>query len=101
MAFAAVVFYEAHPGHADEVERIMTTLREHTLREPGCLTYEPHRDPADDTRFFLYESYVDESAYAHHQATDHFNRYAKEELADHLIDRRVERYEPLADQLPR
>jgi quinol monooxygenase YgiN len=98
MAFTACVFYDARPGHAEEVERIMATLREHTLQEPGCLAYEPHRDPADDSRFFLYECYVDEAAYGRHQATDHFNRYAREGLADHLIDRRVERYEPIAER---
>lgn len=96
MAFTACVFYDARPGHAAEVERIMTTLREHTLAEPGCLAYEPHRDPGDDTRFFLYECYVDEAAYGDHQATEHFQRYARGEMAGHLVDRRVERYEPLA-----
>lgn len=96
MAFTACVFYEARPGHAEQVEAIMATLREHTLQEPGCIAYEPHRDPADDTRFFLYECYVDEAAYGAHQSTDHFERYARGAMAEHLINRRVERYEPLA-----
>jgi (4S)-4-hydroxy-5-phosphonooxypentane-2,3-dione isomerase len=96
MAFAACVFYDAQPGHGDAVEEIMATLRAETLQEPGCLAYEPHRDPADSTRFFLYECYVDEAAYTAHQATEHFQRYAREGLAEHLVDRRVERYQPLA-----
>ncbi|HEX4011550.1 MAG TPA: putative quinol monooxygenase [Solirubrobacteraceae bacterium] len=98
MAFAACVFYTARAGCADAVEKTLATLREHTLGEPGCLAYEPHRDRADDTRFFLYECYVDEAAYTDHQSTDYFMRYAREGLADHLIDRRVERYEPLAER---
>jgi len=98
MAFAACVFYEAQSGHGDAVEAIMATLRTHTLKEQGCLAYEPHRDRSDSTRFFLYECYVDEAGYIAHQATDHFERYARHELADHLIDRRVERYEPLAEE---
>jgi quinol monooxygenase YgiN len=98
MAFAACVFYEAQPGHGDAVEEIMTTLRGHTLQEEGCLAYEPHRDLVDSARFFLYECYVDEAAYTAHQATEHFQRYAREGLADHLVDRRVERYEPLAEE---
>lgn len=97
MAFTACVFYEAQAGHGEAVEEIMSTLRRHTLQEPGCLAYEPHRDPVDPTRFFLYECYIDEAAYTAHQGTEYFQRYAREGLADHLIDRRVERYEPLAE----
>lgn len=96
MAFAACVAYEAHPGHADAVEEIMATLRRETLQEPGCLAYEPHRDRSDSTRFFLYECYVDEAAYTAHQTTDYFQRYARGDLREHLVDVRVERYEPLA-----
>jgi quinol monooxygenase YgiN len=98
MAFAACVFYEAQPGHGDAVQQIMMTLREHTLQEQGCLAYEPHRDLGDSARFFLYECYVDQVAYTAHQATEHFQRYAREGLAEHLADRRVERYETLAEE---
>lgn len=98
MAVTSCVFYEGKPGHAEAIAEIMATLRGHTLQEPGCLAYEPHQDPADATRFFLFECYVDEAALADHQAADYFQRYAREALGEHVVDRRVERYEPLAEQ---
>lgn len=96
MAFAACVTYEVHPGHGEELEAIFAALRERTLAEPGCLAYEPHRDPDDPTRYFLYEAYADEAAYREHQASEHFARYVREGMAEHVAGRDVRRYEPLA-----
>jgi (4S)-4-hydroxy-5-phosphonooxypentane-2,3-dione isomerase len=96
MGYIARVVYEIRPGHEARAEEALCLLRGHTLAEPGCLAYEPHRDPADASRLFLHEMYVDESAYHAHQSSEHFERYARTVLAEHVIDRHVERYESLA-----
>jgi quinol monooxygenase YgiN len=96
MAYIARVVYEVRPGHEAEAQETLCLLRGHSLSEPGCLAYEPHRDPEDPTRLFLHEMYRDEEAYLAHRASEHFERYARDRLSEHVSDRRVERYESLA-----
>lgn len=40
--------------------------------EPGCLQFDVCRDPADPTRFVLYEVYTDEAAVQAHLRAPHF-----------------------------
>jgi quinol monooxygenase YgiN len=40
--------------------------------------------------------YVDEAAYRRHQETEHFARYARGTLGEHVTGRDVERYESIA-----
>lgn len=96
MAYIARVIYEVRPGHAVQAEEVLCLLRGHTLAEAGCLAYEPHRNPDDPTRLYLYEVYLDEAAYRHHQETEHFARYARGTLGEHVAGRAVERYESIA-----
>jgi quinol monooxygenase YgiN len=98
MAVTSCVFYEAKPGRAAAVQEIMSALRAHTVQEPGCLAYEPHCDPEDDTRFFLFECYVDAAALSEHQASQYFQSYVREQLPEHLVDRQVYRFQPLAER---
>jgi quinol monooxygenase YgiN len=45
--------------------------------EEGCLGFDILQDPADPTRFTLYESYVDGRTFHEvHRATPHFAQYA-------------------------
>jgi quinol monooxygenase YgiN len=97
MAYAACVTYRLRPGHGPQAQAILATLRALTLAEPGCQAYEPHRDPTDPNRMFLYERYVDEAAYRAHQDTEHFARFAVAEMAEHVVDRDVSRWVTLAD----
>ena len=43
-----------------------------TLTEPGALRFDVLRDASDETRFYLYEVYQDEAAFAAHQQTAHY-----------------------------
>lgn len=46
-------------------------------REEGCLGFDILQDPADPTRFTLYESYVDGRTFHEvHRSTPHFADYA-------------------------
>jgi autoinducer 2-degrading protein len=69
-------------------------LAKNTRLEPGCLEYRFHRDSEDSRRFFLYELYADEQAYRAHQATEHFEKWAKGVIPAFLEERRIERYAP-------
>jgi quinol monooxygenase YgiN len=42
------------------------------MAEPGVKLFLPYRAPDNDGRFFLFELYEDESAWAAHQETEHF-----------------------------
>jgi quinol monooxygenase YgiN len=73
------------PGREAEVEALLRTMREHTLREPGCLLYQLHR-VADG--FLLYEQYTDLDAIDAHHATPHYRELVAGR-APALVERRV------------
>lgn len=41
-------------------------------KEPDCLRFDVLRDPAEGTRFYLYEVYRDEQAFEFHKQQPHF-----------------------------
>ena len=43
-----------------------------SVREPGNVRFDVLRDPADPTRFLIYEAYVDADAAAAHKTTAHY-----------------------------
>ncbi|MBP2293250.1 putative quinol monooxygenase [Azospirillum rugosum] len=97
MSFASCVSYSCRSGREEELLRALAQLAHHTRREPGCLEYRLHRDPENASRFFLYERYVDESAYRLHQASEHFETWAKGIIPGLLDERRIERYVTVDD----
>lgn len=44
---------------------------EATRREPGCLDYAAHLDPADPRRVLFYERWADQAALDRHWASEH------------------------------
>jgi quinol monooxygenase YgiN len=76
MAYVVLARWIARPGDEAAVAAAIDALIEPSRAEPGCLIYQPHRDPADPRVFLLYEQYTDEAAYAAHGASEHFQRLA-------------------------
>jgi quinol monooxygenase YgiN len=74
MAYVVCARWTAKQG---EEERVLAAIKELTplsRGEPGCLYYQPTRDPADPRVFFIFEIYEDEDGYAAHGASEHFQR---------------------------
>lgn len=65
---------------ADKIEEFKDVIRQHARnsfsKEEGCLGFECAQDKEDPTRFFLWETYVDESALDIHRSSEHFQWYS-------------------------
>ncbi len=70
------VHIEAVPGREHEVEEGLHALLEPTRREPGCLTYLLHRDPAHPGNFLFYEQFENEEALGLHVNSEHYQKWA-------------------------
>ena len=69
------VHFEAEPGHEEELAEQLSSLVAPTRREPGCITYELHRDPENPARFMFYERFRNQEALDAHLATPHFKSF--------------------------
>ena len=92
---ALAVTWVAKPGHEDEVAQIFAKLQTASRQEPGCLMYIVHRHKTDSRRFFLYEQYRNDDAFAAHRNSPHFQQYAVGALKDIGERKEGELYAPL------
>ena len=60
------------PDQLDAFLEAMRANHEGSVLEPGNLRFDLLRDPADPTRFVIYEAYVDEASAAAHKTTPHY-----------------------------
>jgi quinol monooxygenase YgiN len=65
-------FWEARPGEADAVLAIVRQYLPQAQREPGVQAFQIHQSTAEPHKFFFYEVFRDEAAFADHQQTPHF-----------------------------
>ena len=56
--------------------------------EPGCLRFDVVQNQDDPDRYYLYEVYVDEDAYAAHTRTPHLARW-RQAAAECLAERKL------------
>jgi (4S)-4-hydroxy-5-phosphonooxypentane-2,3-dione isomerase len=80
MAYCLAVRWTIKEAEFDAVLAALGPLVEASRAEPGCVVYQAHRSPDDPNVIFLYEQYVDEAAYRAHADSDHFKRYALEDI---------------------
>ena len=83
----------------DDREEIATTLRElaaASRKEPGCISYIPHRLESDPDTIVIYEQYRDMAALDAHRASPHFALYAIGGLYQRMLVRSVEMLDTLA-----
>ena len=70
---ALVVEFRIKPEFVRDFEAaIEANARASRETEPGCRQFDVCRDPADPSRFFLYELYDDEAAVQAHLQSAHF-----------------------------
>jgi quinol monooxygenase YgiN len=65
-------FWETSPGEEETVAAILRRFVPQAQKEPGVETFVIHRSRTDPAKFFFYEVFRDEAAFADHQQTDHF-----------------------------
>lgn len=78
---------------SDERADIAETLRllaEASRKEPGCISYIPHRVEDDPDTVVIYEQYRDTKALEAHRASEHFKKLAVGGLYQRMRERAVE-----------
>ena len=58
--------FTALPGCEETVAELLGRLAEDVRREPGCIEFAPHRLSSAPSKFFVYEVYRDDDAFAAH-----------------------------------
>jgi autoinducer 2-degrading protein len=67
-----IAHYRTLSDKAGEVRAILARHSRASNAEAGCIQFLAYQDAEDPTRFALYESYVDDAAFAAHRRTEHF-----------------------------
>jgi quinol monooxygenase YgiN len=85
-------FWEAKPGEVDALVDIIHRFLPQAQREPGVKAFQIHQSLTEPEKFFFYEVFKDDAAFAEHQKTEHFKtliagqavpRLARRERAQH------------------
>jgi quinol monooxygenase YgiN len=85
-------FWEAKPDEVDALVGIIKKFLPQAQAEPGVLAFQIHQSLEDPKKFFFYEVFKDEAAFAEHSQAPHFKtlileqalpRLAKRERAQH------------------
>jgi (4S)-4-hydroxy-5-phosphonooxypentane-2,3-dione isomerase len=69
---ALLVEFRIHASFVPAFETAITENARASREEPGCRQFDVCRDPADASRFVLYELYDDQAAIDAHMRTPHF-----------------------------
>jgi quinol monooxygenase YgiN len=80
MAYCLALKWTVKEGELGAVLAALGPLIAASRKEPGCVLYQAHRSPDDPNVIFLYEQYADEAAYQAHADSEHFKRYALDDI---------------------
>ncbi|MDX3612313.1 putative quinol monooxygenase [Streptomyces europaeiscabiei] len=95
MTFTVVARYTVTDGHTDRLLELLRQVREETLKEPGCISYEPHRSADDESVFFIVERYQEAADFDHHFSTPHVRDIVLGQIVPLLSDRVVTKGPPI------
>jgi len=70
--FVVTAFWEAKPGETDALIDIIRRFLPQAQREPGVRAFQIHQSTSEPEKFFFYEVFKDEAAFAAHQQSEHF-----------------------------
>ena len=65
-------FWEAKPGETEALVGIIKKFLPQAQREPGVKAFQIHQSTSEPEKFFFYEVFNDEAAFAEHQQSEHF-----------------------------
>jgi quinol monooxygenase YgiN len=65
-------FWEAKPGETAALVDIIRRFLPQAQREPGVKAFQIHQSTSEPEKFFFYEVFKDEAAFAEHQQSEHF-----------------------------
>ena len=79
--------WEAKPGEVDALVGIIRRFLPQAQAEPGVLAFQIHQSLEDPTKFFFYEVFRDEAAFAEHGQASHFKTLILEQALPRLAKR--------------
>jgi quinol monooxygenase YgiN len=85
-------FWETKPGEEDRVAAILSCFAPQACEEPGVESFQIHRSRSEPGKFFFYEVFTNEAAFAAHQQTPHFKRLIAGEALPKLAKRERAQY---------
>ena len=88
-------FWEAKPEEVDTLVAIIRKFLPQAQAEPGVLAFQIHQSLTEPTKFFFYEVFKDEAAFAAHQQTAHFQKLIVGEALAKLAKRERAQYSVL------
>ena len=80
-------FWEAKPEEVDSLVGIIRKFLPQAQAEPGVLAFQIHQSLTEPTKFFFYEVFNDEAAFAEHQQSEHFKTLIVGEAVPRLAKR--------------
>ena len=80
-------FWEAKPDEVDALKGIIRKFLPQAQAEPGVLAFQIHQSREEPTRFFFYEVFKDEAAFAEHSQATHFKTLILEQALPKLAKR--------------
>jgi quinol monooxygenase YgiN len=95
MPYVLAARWVAKEGEEENVQAALEKLAGPSRAEPGCLMWQPHRDPDDPRVFFFYEQYTDAEAFEAHGASEHFQEHGLGDAIPRLESRERTFYETL------
>ena len=93
--FVVTAFWEAAPGEEDAVAAILSRFAPRAREEPGVVSFVIHRSRSEPSKFFFYEVFKDDAAFAAHQLTAHFKQLIAGEALPKLAKRERAQYSVL------
>lgn len=88
------------PDQLDGFLDAMAANQAGSVHEPGNLRFDVLQDPADPTRFLIYEAFIDGEAAGAHKATTHYLEWRDRVYPMMAEPRRGERWESLSLMSP-
>src|SRR4029078_13331689 len=80
-------FWEAKPGETDALIDIIKRFLPRAQAEPGVKAFQIHQSTTEPAKFFFYEVFKDEAAFAEHSNAPHF----KQLILEHEVTRAAKR----------
>ncbi len=80
-------FWEVNPGEEAAVADLLKDYLPLAQREPGVKQFQIHQNLAEPQKYFFYEVFSGEAAFADHQQTPHFKNIIVEQAIPKLAKR--------------
>ncbi|NDV18473.1 antibiotic biosynthesis monooxygenase [Pseudodesulfovibrio sp. JC047] len=77
MEIRIIALIEAKPGHSIPLQEKLEALVAASRSEPGCLTYQLHRDTKNHDKFFIYEIWENQTVLDTHNNAPHFTHFVE------------------------